>query len=139
MEKKGYAVDYARLFTDIRECIDEAHRDGTILDEVMSNLPHFVHRDPNLAPTLHKLRSAGKRLFLLTNSRWAYTERMMTYLLGGAMPEYPSFRHFFDIVVVAAQKPAFFQEQRPLLQRNGDESAPANLPLERGAVYEGGN
>ena len=45
MEKKGYAVDYAKLFTDIRECIDEAHRDGTILDEVMNNLPHFVHRD----------------------------------------------------------------------------------------------
>ena len=39
------------------------------------NLPRFVDRDPNLAPTLHKLRSAGKKLFLLTNSRWAYTER----------------------------------------------------------------
>ena len=38
----------------------------------------------------------------------------MTYLLGGAMPEYPSLRHFFDVIIVAAQKPAFFQERRPL-------------------------
>ncbi len=139
MERRGYAVDFGRLFTDIRECIDEAHRDGTILDEVASNLPHFVHRDPNLAPTLHKLRSAGKKLFLLTNSRWSYTDRMMTYLLGGAMTEYPSWKNFFDVVIVAATKPVFFTERRPLLERDGDHVRPATAPLERGKVYEGGN
>ena len=139
MEKKGYAVDYAKLFTDIRECIDEAHRDGTILDEVMNNLPHFVHRDANLAPALHKLRSAGKKLFLLTNSRAAYTEKMMMYLLGGAMSEYPHWKNFFDVVIVAATKPIFFTERRPLLERDGETTKPAVPPLERGKIYEGGN
>ena len=139
MEKKGYAIDYSRLFTDIRECIDEAHRDGTILDEVSSNLPHFVHRDTNLAPTLHKLRSAGKKLFLLTNSRKEYTEKMMTYLLGGAMSEYPTWRNFFDVVIVAATKPIFFTEKRPLMEREGEVLKPAASPLERGKIYEGGN
>jgi HAD superfamily 5'-nucleotidase-like hydrolase len=138
-ERRGLELDFARLFTDIRECIDEAHRDGTILDEVNRNLPRYVERDPMLAQTLHKLRSAGKKLFLLTNSRWLYTEKMMTYLLGGAMPEYPSFRHYFDVVIVAAAKPAFFQETRPLMRREGTELRPATLPLERGAIYEGGN
>jgi HAD superfamily 5'-nucleotidase-like hydrolase len=138
-EQQGLELDYARLFTDIRECIDEAHRDGTILDEVDRSLPKFVKRDPLLAQTLHKLRSAGKRLFLLTNSRWPFTERMMTHLLGDAMPEYPSFRHYFDIIIVAAQKPAFFQERRPILVRDGTELRPATLPLERGSIYEGGN
>lgn len=139
LEKKGLAVDYTKLFTDIRECIDEAHRDGTILDEVAAHLPRFVHRDPNLAPTLHKLRSAGKKLFLLTNSRRAYTEQMMTYLLGGAMSEYPTWRNFFDVVIVAATKPLFFTERRPLLERDGETTRPASLPLERGKIYEGGN
>ncbi len=138
-ERRGLELDFARLFTDIRECIDEAHRDGTILDAVNADLPRYVERDALLAQTLHKLRSAGKKLFLLTNSRWAYTERMMTYLLGGAMPEYPSFRHYFDVVIVASAKPAFFQEQRPLMRRDGPELRPAVLPLERGAIYEGGN
>ncbi|MFO0755345.1 MAG: HAD-IG family 5'-nucleotidase [Byssovorax sp.] len=138
-EQRGMPLDFARLFTDIRECIDEAHRDGTILDEVNGNLPRYVDRDPNLAQTLHKLRSAGKKLFLLTNSRWQYTERMMSYLLGGAMPEYPSFRHFFDVIIVASSKPAFFQERRPLMQRDGDELRVASFPLERGTIYEGGN
>lgn len=138
-EQRGIPLDFARLFTDIRECIDEAHRDGTILDEVNANLPRYVDRDPALAQTLHKLRSAGKKLFLLTNSRWLYTERMMSYLLGGAMPEYPSFRHFFDVIIVASQKPAFFQERRPLMQRDGEELRVASFPLERGVIYEGGN
>ncbi len=139
LESRGDAVDYAKLFGDIRECIDEAHRDGSIIDVVQGDLPRFVDRDPLLAPTLHKLRSAGKRLFLLTNSRWPFTEAMMTYLLGGAMPEYPSFRHFFDAIVVAANKPSFFQEGRPLMIREGQETRPAVFPLERGAIHEGGN
>jgi HAD superfamily 5'-nucleotidase-like hydrolase len=139
LERRGDEVDYAQLFSDIRHAIDEAHADGTILNEVNANLPRYVVRDPALAQTLHKLRSAGKKLFLLTNSRWAYTEKMMDHLLGGAMPEYPSFRHYFDVVVVAAQKPAFFQERRPLMERVGDEVRPAAGPLERGGVYEGGN
>jgi len=102
-------------------------------------LPKFVIRDPNLAPTLHKLRSAGKKLFLLTNSRWPYTDVMMNYLLGGAMSEYPSWRNYFDIVICAATKPAFFQERRPLLERDGDRVRAAEFPLERGKAYEGGN
>jgi 5'-nucleotidase len=138
-EQRGMAIDYGRLFSDIRESIDEAHRDGTILDAVLGDFPRFIRKDPDLAPTLHKLRSAGKKLFLLTNSRWPYTDKMMQHLLGGAMAEYPSWRNYFDIVVCAATKPAFFTERRPLLERDGDHSKAATFPLERGRIYEGGN
>ena len=138
-EQRGLAIDYAQAFSDIREIIDEAHRDGTILDTVMADFPRFVDTDRVLAPTLHKLRSAGKKLFVLTNSRWQYTDRMMTYLLGGEMVEYPHWKNYFDIVIVAATKPAFFQEQRPLMERDGATLRPAAFPLERGKVYEGGN
>jgi HAD superfamily 5'-nucleotidase-like hydrolase len=139
MEQRGLAVDFAKMFTDIRESIDEAHRDGTILEAVASDFPRFVHKDPELAPTLHKLRSAGKRLFLLTNSRWSYTDKMMTYLIGDAMGEYPHWRNYFDVVICAAMKPAFFQERRPLMEQSGGELVPAAFPLERGKIYEGGN
>ena len=139
MEERGLAIDYAKAFTDIRDSIDEAHRDGTILETVAADFPRFVRKDPELAPTLHKLRSAGKRLFLLTNSRWAYTDKTMSYLLDGAMAEYAHWRNYFDVVIVAATKPAFFQEKRPLMMQNGKELVPATLPLERGKVYEGGN
>src|SRR5215472_11625180 len=139
MERRGLHIDYAKAFTDIRDSIDEAHRDGTILETVSANFRRFVDKDRELAPTLHKLRSSGKKLFLLTNSRWSYTDKMMRYLLDGEMSEYPHWRNYFDIVIVAATKPAFFQERRPLMERDGERLHPAAFPLERGKIYEGGN
>ena len=53
----------------------------------------------------------------------------MTYLLGGAMTEYPTWRNFFDVVIVAATKPIFFTEKRPLLERDGETVRPASAPL----------
>lgn len=139
-DSRGDQLDYAQLFKDIRESIDEAHRDGAIVDVIEQNLPRFVAPDPELATTLHKLRSAGKKLFLLTNSRAGYTESMMTYLLGGAMAEYPTWRHYFDVVVVAASKPKFFTERRPIMEYRGkgEESTRASR-FERLKIYEGGN
>ena len=139
MEQRGLAIDYAKAFTDIRESIDEAHRDGTILETVAADFPKYLDKDRELAPTLHKLRSSGKKLFLLTNSRWSYTNEMMKYLLEGEMSEYPHWRNYFDVVIAAATKPAFFQEHRPLMEHDGDKLRPAIFPLERGKIYEGGN
>jgi 5'-nucleotidase len=139
-DARGDQVDYALLFRDIRESIDEAHRDGAIVDVIEHNLERFVARDNELASTLHKLRSAGKKLFLLTNSRAGYTESMMTFLLGGALQEYPTWRHYFDVVVVASSKPKFFTERRPFFEHRGkgEESTRASR-LERLKIYEGGN
>jgi 5'-nucleotidase len=142
LDRYGFNVDYQELFDDIRQSIDEAHRDGSIVDVIANDLPRFVQRDPGLAATLHKLRSAGKRLFLLTNSRWAYTDKMMNHLLAGALPEYGSWRNYFDFVGVAATKPLFFTERRPFLERvfdGGHESVRTAYTLERGRVYENGN
>jgi HAD superfamily 5'-nucleotidase-like hydrolase len=139
MERSGERIDYDRLFTDVRASIDEAHADGTVYSIVTGDLPRFVERDPELARTLHKLRSAGKHLFLLTNSPAFYTNAMMSYLLGDAMPEYPSWQHYFDVVVCSAKKPFFFREGSPLMVRDDASVRPARAPLERGAVYEGGN
>ncbi len=142
LDAYGVHVDYGQLFTDIRECIDEAHRDGSIVDVIANDLPRFVDRDAGLGPALHKLRSAGKKLFLLTNSRWGYTQKMMSYLLDGAMHEYASWRQYFDVVSVAAGKPSFFTDKRPYLERLVDGGPDAVQPayaLERGKVYEQGN
>jgi hypothetical protein len=74
----------------------------------MADLKRFLPRDPQLAHVLHRFRSSGKRLFLLTNSHWDYTRQVMHYLLGGQLDPYPSWAHYFDLVIVAARKPGFF-------------------------------
>lgn len=139
MEKRGVRLDYARVFQDVRDSIDEAHREGEVYAEVTANLERYLWPDPELARTLHKFRSAGKRLFLLTNSPWHYTEQVMTFLLGSALPEYHGWRNYFDIVLVAAQKPSWFKDGRPFMERDGDVLRNVESSLERGKVYEGGN
>jgi HAD superfamily 5'-nucleotidase-like hydrolase len=141
----GRKPSYAQLWRDIRECIDLAHRDGSIKSIVAADMRAFIERDPGLAETLHRFRSSGKRLFLLTNSDWSYTNPVMTYLLDGFLPAYPSWRNYFDIIVVSGAKPAFFTEERPFLEidADGDGDGGAGVrsdgPFVRGRVYTGGN
>jgi 5'-nucleotidase len=146
--------DYATMWEHIRECIDLAHRDGSIKAIVGAQLPSYIERDPGLPETLHKFRSSGKRLFLLTNSAWDYTSQVMSYLLGDgpdgaerAYPaSYPSWRHYFDVIVVSAGKPEFFTEERPFVELDGDGQPLAKGngssnggAFQRGRVYAGGN
>ena len=131
-------LDYEKLFQDVRGCIDEAHRDGTIKGQIAANLDRSLVRDPELAATLHKLRSAGKIVFMLTNSELSYTETVMRYLLDGARSEYRSWRSYFDVIVTDAMKPRFFTEQRPLLAHDLSADARPAHELARGAIYHGG-
>jgi HAD superfamily 5'-nucleotidase-like hydrolase len=145
------AERYARLWTDIRECIDQAHRDESIKSILKADMPSFIESDPELPATLHRFRSAGKRLFLLTNSGYDYTAAVMSYLLDQRLPDYPCWRSYFDIVVVDARKPAFFVENAPLLELSpsGTPRGPAGSAAKRGVqnparsshcrVYQGGN
>ena len=140
-EKSGQPFDNAKLFDDTRECIDEAHRDDTLKTVLKADLPAFVERDPLLGRTLHKLRSAGKQLFVLTNSYWDYTQAVMSYLLDGDLPEYPEWERYFDVIIVAAHKPSFFVGADPFVEL---DSLGRPLPdgierLEKGHVYQGGN
>ncbi len=140
LEGRGARVDYGKLYDDIRESIDTVHRDGTLKELVKRDLPRYLVQDLELGPALHKLRSGGKKLFLLTNSLADYTEAVMSHILDGVLPEYPSWRNYFDVVITGAGKPGFFAERRPLYEvgpdlTRGDEAR----SLERGRLYEGGD
>lgn len=140
MEGLGMTVDYQKWFADIRDAVDKSHQDGSILDHIFANPGDYIVRDPALPLTLHKLRSAGKKLFVLTNSQPAYTERIMTYLLGGQLPEYRNWKQLFDVIVTATRKPRFFIEEDiafQLAESNGHGQLPIKR-LERGKVYTGG-
>jgi 5'-nucleotidase len=143
LEGGGMSVNYARLYDDIREAIDTVHRDDSLKREIRKDLGRFIFKDPELGPALHKLRSAGKKLFVLTNSMWDYTDAVMRYLLDDVLPEYPSWRNYFDFVVTGAAKPAFFSERRPFVEldvSNGEARAGAEATtLDRDKAYEGGN
>src|SRR3954468_9772723 len=143
-DRQTGTVDYNKLFGDIRTAIDEAHRDDTLKSVIKKDLASFIVKDPLLGETLHKFRSSGKKLFLLTNSLYDYTTVVMSYLLDGERKAYPSWRNYFDIVIVGGAKPAFFNELRPFVQIDPVTNQPLSTNgeikhLTRDKVYQGGN
>ncbi len=148
-------VNTWKLFDDVRTAIDDIHRDGTLKNIIMADLPTYFVVDEDLPLTLHKLRSAGKKLFLLTNSYWIFTQKVMSYLLdgldaegvprAGRLKEYASWRQYFDIVSVGGRKPRFFTDRDPFLEVapvEGQEQVIGEAQTERfdrSRVYQGGN
>lgn len=54
---------------------------GDLKRVTCENLSKYVHRDNRLATLLTRLRANGEKVFLLTNSEYIYTEKIMKYLL----------------------------------------------------------
>lgn len=135
------AISYRDLYRAVREALDDAHMEGALKSDIVSDPEAFVVVDPELAPTLVDLRDAGKRLLLITNSEWEYTRRMMPIVLDGGLPDGMAWRDLFDVVIVSAAKPGFFGGTRPLYRVVDEERGllePHREGLEKGAIYYGG-
>ncbi len=131
---------YATAWDDVRAAIDKSHQDGSIKERIKADLPRYFHLDEHLGPTLHKFRSSGKKLFLLTNSFYPYTDAVMSFLLPPS-ERYPSWRDYFDWVIVGAKKPGFFTEAEPFQQLSPagkPVGEPVREPMPR-RIYEGGS
>lgn len=152
LEAHGHEYEPARLFEDVRASIDQAHAEGDVYRNVTSDLEKYIEFDPELPRTLHKLRSSGKKLFVLTNSPFHYTDDVMRYLLPST-GHYQNWQQYFDVVICAAKKPGWFAGEAPLRMRDAlPESEPersaarrtaatklAADSIDKGRVYEGGS
>ena len=136
------APDYATAWTAVREAIDLAHQDDSIKSKIRADVARYFEQDPDLAPTLHKLRSSGKKLFLLTNSYYPYTNVVMSYILGDEDDGYDDWAAYFDWVVVGSRKPDFFTKTEPFLEidrSTGLRTDKATATPAKHRVYQGGN
>jgi 5'-nucleotidase len=138
----GSSHGYSDLYTRVRESVDATHTEGVLKERIVRDPARFVDVDPDLPLALLDLKYAGKKLMLVTNSEWSYTRAMLGYVLDRFLPDGMTFRQLFDLVVVGARKPFFF-EQRSLAYRIVDEEqgllVPHTGPLQEGGAYFAGN
>ena len=135
-------LGYAEVYGAVRSAIDEAHMMGELKAEIMEAPDRFVELDEELALVLQDLRHAGKKLLLITNSEWEYTQRMMSYAFDRYCPEGTTWRDLFDLAIVSARKPAFFEGKVPVFEVVDAELGtlrPVVGGLEEGKVYLGGH
>jgi len=131
---------YRELYRIVNDNINAAHLEGQLKADIIATPERFVDLDPDLPQTLLDLKRAGKKLFLATNSEWHYTRPMMCYLFDDRL-QGQSWRDLFDLVIVEAKKPAFFERSAPFFEVYDDDGAerPLQGPLRRGVVYRGGD
>ncbi len=134
-------MGYADLYWRVQEILDAAHIEGELKGEIMADPDRYVERDAGMPRTLRDQRQAGKKLILITNSGFEYTNFMLTYAVDPFMPDGQTWRDLFDIGVVAARKPAFFQHTPPIFEVVSEDGLlePWVGTLEEGRIYYGGN
>ena len=109
MENAGVEFDTWKLFDDIRHSVDLVHRDGSLKRIILERLSECFLVDPSLPGTLERFRRAGQKLFLLTNSDYAYTDKVLSYVLGSMGSK--KWWEYFELIVVESHKPDFFHRR----------------------------
>lgn len=132
---------FREVYDDLRKFIDLSHADGSIKDSVIKNIDRYLDRDKARLKCLTRLLEGGKSVFLLTNSKWDYTDAVMSYIVGNDFEGYSNWRDLFTYVIVGAGKPGFFSDSQPFYQVMEDSGLmkPHYGKLKSGQIYQGGN
>lgn len=131
--------DFAVIADDVLYVLDEAHRDGSLKDVVKENLDKFIIKEPSVVAGLEKFKRHGKKIFVLTNSDYAYTKLLLDYAINPFLKEHKSWMDLFELVVTFSQKPRFFYDNLKFLKVNPEDGTMTNLndKLTPG-IYQGG-
>ncbi|KAJ8716630.1 hypothetical protein PYW07_003257 [Mythimna separata] len=115
------AMSFKSIFQDVRNAVDYTHIHGDLKDKTTENMELYLKKDDRLPMFLSRIKESGAKIFILTNSEYNFTNRIMEYLFDfpyGAKPGEPhrNWKTYFDWIVVDAKKPLFFGEGTTLRQ-----------------------
>jgi HAD superfamily 5'-nucleotidase-like hydrolase len=136
---KSTMPDYDTIAQDVIATLDMAHRDGSLKGEVAKNLEKYIIRDPDVVTGLERYRQHDKKIFILTNSDYAYTKLLLDYAINPYLKNHNSWQDLFEIVITFAQKPRFFYDNLRFLKVNPDNGDMTNFDEQmRQGIYQGG-
>uniref|UniRef100_A0A672GEC8 5'-nucleotidase domain-containing protein 3-like n=1 Tax=Salarias fasciatus TaxID=181472 RepID=A0A672GEC8_SALFA len=131
-------IDYepVHLYKDVKEAIRDVHVKGIMYRAVEADIEKYICYGEQSHAVLKKLSALGKKMFLITNSPFDFVNRGMSYIVG------EDWRDLFDVVIVQADKPGFFNDRRKPFRRVTDKGAllwDRIHRLDKGQIYKQGN
>uniref|UniRef100_A0A673CC05 5'-nucleotidase domain containing 3 n=1 Tax=Sphaeramia orbicularis TaxID=375764 RepID=A0A673CC05_9TELE len=123
-------IDYepVHLYKDVKEAIRDVHVKGIMYRAVEADIDKYICYGEQSQAVLNKLSEHGKKMFLITNSPLTLCKGM-SYIVG------KDWRDLFDVVIVQADKPSFFNDRRKYVALLWDRIH----RLEKGQIYKQGN
>lgn len=107
LSRAGLSFEAAMIGADVSAAVSEVHRSGALYREILRDPGAYVQPNAGLGAFLRRLRSHGKRTFILTNSPFEFVHGVMSHLCG------PEWRQCLDVVITQAGKPDWFTATRP--------------------------
>lgn len=134
-------LSYSDLYKKVRKTLDHAHAVGTLKSQILGDPEKFVELDPEVPLALFDQKASGKKLLLITNSEWSYTQPIMKFAFDRFLPSGMGWRDLFDYVIVSARKPDFFTHETSFFEVLNDEGHLNSevREIKRGGVYHGGS
>eukprot|EP00118_Oscarella_pearsei_P021820 m.248090 g.248090 ORF g.248090 m.248090 type:complete len:504 (+) comp40281_c1_seq20:515-2026(+) len=129
--------DSEYLASDIKYAISKVHLNNYMYETILSDKEKYILRSPRTVDLLNWLKSSGKHLFIITNSKFTFVNEGMNFLVG------EDWRDLFDVIIVKARKPEFYNDDdKPFRPQEPTGDTPTWRRISRfepGGVYQEGN
>lgn len=130
---------YEEISTDVLDCVDMCHRDGSVKDLVAKDLDNYVIKDAEMVASLERYLKHGKKLFVLTNSDYNYTKALLDHSITPYLKEHKHWSEVFEFTITLAAKPRFFYDKLNFMKVDPNTGLMSNHdgPVVPG-IYQGG-
>ncbi|MBV8801987.1 MAG: HAD-IG family 5'-nucleotidase [Gammaproteobacteria bacterium] len=131
---------YNKIASDVLDNVNKIHEDGSLKEHIAKNLEQYVIQDKAVVEGLKKYIHFGKKIFLLTNSQYNYTNLLLNYAINPFLNVGENWQNLFEFVITFANKPRFFYDNLKFLAVNPKDGTLSNTygPIKPG-ILQGGN
>jgi HAD superfamily 5'-nucleotidase-like hydrolase len=136
----GILPAYETVAMDILSSVDAVHAAGHLKRYIAQKLPEYIQQDPVLIKGLKQYIQHGKKMFIVTNSDYAYTKLLLDYAITPFLDPGEHWKDLFEYVITLSDKPRFFYDKLRFLEIDPQTGAMSNQhgPLNPG-IYQGGS
>ncbi|POI35715.1 hypothetical protein CIB84_000533, partial [Bambusicola thoracicus] len=131
-------IDYepVHLYKDVKDSIRDVHIKGIMYRAIEADIEKYICYAEQTRAVLAKLADHGKKMFLITNSPSSFVDKGMRFIVG------KDWRDLFDVVIVQADKPNFFNDKRRPFRKVNERGVllwDKIHKLQKGQIYKQGN
>ncbi|KAJ8791582.1 hypothetical protein J1605_020304, partial [Eschrichtius robustus] len=128
-------IDYepVHLYKDVKDSIRDVHTKGIMYRAIEADIEKYICYPEQTCAVLAKLADHGKKMFLITNSPSSFVDKGMRYIVG------KDWRDLFDVVIVQAEKPNFFNDKRRPFRKVNEKGVllwDKIYKLQKGQIYK---
>jgi HAD superfamily 5'-nucleotidase-like hydrolase len=143
-ETQGTYFHPSHLHQDVNNAVDGVHRSSLLHDVIKKDLPNHLEQDPLMGVFFERLRSGGKKVFLLSNSSYWFIDAGMRYLLQDFLEDrkIDNWLQLFDVTIVNAKKPSWYNKPGKFRKVDTETGALSIKPISKfvpGEVYAHGS